>query len=269
MGVLPGEGKLPVGRWYAYGWGGGMLPDARRIASRYFRAASIYDLDQYLRKDEADRGLELALGYSDAFDAWVRRTYALGETGEDTIDEILEGDSALNLYAYLDDLDASILEGFYKSLSWERDLRGDLAYAPSWYLMEKPKDFHGSLIHFTDHPEAVARQGFRVGEPDPSRLSLTRHLDDHGGGEGFNFAYDVEDWERYAPKAKGGLRYGQGAVVFNANGTKVWHKGDQEPQVIFWGSDAEDLNAIVQTPEGWSVGGSLYATLPLAVAAVV
>jgi len=235
-------------------------------AAQTSRTASyrVDDLEDYLQSGAYDRGFELALGWGEEFKDWVQRTYRLGELDEE-LDEIIEGK-----IPYLDedlDLPPEVLEAWYASGQWERSVRGDLAYAPSWYLMAKPKSVHTKLIHFTNRPEAVASQGFKHGEPDKTRLSLTHHLEDSGSGAGFNFAYDVKDWEKYAKSSKGGFKYGTGAVVFHAQGLKVWHKGGREPQVIFWGPAAVGLVPIVRGPEGWMANGSTYPTLKEAVEA--
>ena len=68
--------------------------------------------------------------------------------------------------------------------------------------------------------------------------SPTRRLEDYQEKKGFNFAYDASEWVKYAKKSDGSYRYGGGAVVFRARGIKVWHEGDKEYQVIFWGPSA-------------------------------
>lgn len=73
------------------------------------------------------------------------------------------------------------------------------------------------------------------------KLGLTCHLSEfekkYGG---YNFAYTLSDFPKYAKKS-GGYKYGSEAVVFNASGIKVWHYGDEEPQVIFYGNTAKNI----------------------------
>jgi len=225
------------------------------------------DLEQYLDKDKAERGQELAYGFAEEFDDWVRATYEEGETDEWDIDDIIDGGSSLGLTLDLPDW---IWEAWYDSKAWERAVRADIAYAPSWYLMKRPRNFSGWLVHLTDHPEKVARAGFQLGVADPARLGLTRRLEDYQEKKGFNFAYDASEWMKYAKKSDGSYRYGGGAVVFRARGIKVWHEGDKEDQVIFWGPSARpgDMIPVVKREDGWMAEGRVYPSLEAAVESV-
>ena len=82
---------------------------------------------------------------------------------------------------------------------------------------------------------------------------------------GYNFAYDVERYDRYAHSNHGrGFKYGKEAVIFRASGMELWHYGDEEPQVIFYGNTAKSIIPITEGEEHqWAVksvktGRSLY-----------
>lgn len=117
---------------------------------------------------------------------------------------------------------------------------------PAWsYFDDNPTLVKNQwLIHFTDNADDIAKEGFKFGVDDMTKLGLTTHLgefDKKYGG--YNFAYLIHDFQRYA---KGNYRigkykYGKEAVVFNASGIKVWHYGDEEPQVIFYGNTARNI----------------------------
>ena len=232
---------------------------SRALTASVKRVASTDDLLYYLEAHEAARGEELALGFSEEFDAWVRETYEEGETDEDDLDEIIAGEDSRTLRLDLPDW---VWEEWYESRAWEPALRADFAYAPSWYLMSDPEPFTGLAVHFTDAPEKVASQGFLYGVRDKSRLGLTRHLDDYDARPGYNFAYDLKDWKKYARKSDGTYRYGQGAVVFPVKGVSVWHSGDKERQVIFWGPDVRSgITPVVKTKGGWESRGQVYGDL--------
>lgn len=117
---------------------------------------------------------------------------------------------------------------------------------PAWsYFDDKPTLIKNQwLIHFTDDADDIAKDGFRFGVDDMTKLGLTTHLgefDKKYGG--YNFAYLIHDFQRYAKGNyyRGKYKYGKEAVVFNASGIKVWHYGDEEPQVIFYGNTARNI----------------------------
>jgi len=117
---------------------------------------------------------------------------------------------------------------------------------PAWsYFDDKPQLIKNQwLIHFTDNADDIAKEGFKFGVDDMTKLGLTTHLgefDKKYGG--YNFAYLIHDFQRYAKGNyyRGKYKYGKEAVVFNASGIKVWHYGDEEPQVIFYGNTARNI----------------------------
>jgi hypothetical protein len=101
------------------------------------------------------------------------------------------------------------------------------------------------LVHLTDSADAIAREGFKYGVDDMTKLGLTCSLgefDKKYGG--YNFAYTLLDFKKYARRdytQGGGYKYGKEAVVFNASGIKLWHDGDKEYQVIFYGNTARNI----------------------------
>lgn len=117
---------------------------------------------------------------------------------------------------------------------------------PAWSYFESDPEIVKNqwLIHFTKDAESIAREGFKYGVDEMTKLGLTTHLgefDKKYGG--YNFAYLLKDFDRYG---RGGgwnqkYKYGKEAVVFRASGIKLWHHGDQEPQVIFYGNTAKDI----------------------------
>jgi hypothetical protein len=138
---------------------------------------------------------------------------------------------------------------------------------PAWSFFDNPRLVKNQwLIHFTDDAEGIARQGFKYGVDEIDKLALTTHLGEfekkYGG---YNFAYDVERYDRYAHSNHGrGFKYGKEAVIFRASGMELWHYGDEEPQVIFYGNTATSIIPITEGEEHqWAVksvktGRSLY-----------
>ena len=113
------------------------------------------------------------------------------------------------------------------------------------------------LIHFSDRASEICSDGFTTGVPvgDERMLGLSTQWTKQAKRGGYNFAYRVEDFARYGRDRHGhGWKYGSEAVVFQASGVKVWHHGDQEPQVIFIGNTARNLVHVFKDGNRWCVG---------------
>jgi len=96
------------------------------------------------------------------------------------------------------------------------------------------------LIHFSDSAVDIARSGFKRGASDVGDLGLTRGGD---GYPGYNFAFlsnRIEDSEKY----------GEDAVVFQSSGVHVFHIGDDENQIIFYGPDVKEIICIRKYKDG-------------------
>ena len=100
------------------------------------------------------------------------------------------------------------------------------------------------LIHFTDNPYDVWKEGFKYGTDDYERLGLTTsYKKTSKTGGTFAFAYSADNFDRYY-RNRHGFKYGTGAVVFQASGLYVRHDGDEEYQVIFDTSTAKNIMVI-------------------------
>lgn len=123
---------------------------------------------------------------------------------------------------------------------------------PAWTYFDRPILVKNQwLIHFTNDAQDIARDGFKYGVNDMTKLGLTTHFGEfekkYGG---YNFAFLLSDFERYGKSSYGSwtrsYKYGNEAVIFNASGIKVWHKGDEEYQVIFFGNTAKNIIPITR-----------------------
>lgn len=120
---------------------------------------------------------------------------------------------------------------------------------PSWSYMEFNSIVKNQwLIHFSDHSNNIYKeQKFKYGVDDLSKLGLTTHQPSYTKEKGgYNFAFDLNDYLTYGGNQKNGWKYGDSAVIFRASGIKVNHLTDKEPQVIFQGDTATNINKIVQ-----------------------
>jgi len=206
-------------------------------------------LKDYLTMSDADEGRELA-GYDiNYFTNWLR-DYGSIDMSDEQLDMLNEED-----FYDIDSLHLSndVFEEFFESASSKLTAYAD---APSFLFMNFESIIRNQwLIHFTDNAFSVSVEGFTSGIQDMQNLGLTVHLPSavkQVGG--YNFAYDIDDFERYGRSADG-WKYGSEIVMFRASGIKVHHFGDEEPQVIFWGSSANSFVPITENDYGkWQVG---------------
>lgn len=123
------------------------------------------------------------------------------------------------------------------------------------------------LVHFTNNAMKIAEEGFVHGVADPKKLGLTVFIPAAEKTGGFNFAYEASDkrFIKVAQRGWHGWRFGEEAVVFRANGIRVWHRTDEQSEVVFWGKSAHDRVALKVLPEdGWCVlsrgGRTMFAS---------
>lgn len=118
---------------------------------------------------------------------------------------------------------------------------------PAWSFFSEGKLVKNKwLIHFTNEPWSIAKNGFTHGVSEIEKLGLTTHFGEfekkYGG---YNFAFRAEIYQHYA-RGRHGYKYGQEAVMFIGSGIEVYHHGDEEPQVIFWGKNAKYIVPITK-----------------------
>lgn len=135
------------------------------------------------------------------------------------------------------------------------------AELPAWsYFDENPKLAKNQwLVHFTNNADDIASQGFKYGVSDMTKLGLTTSLGEfekkYGG---YNFAYKLSDFRRYGYVRHDRYKYGKEAVIFRASGLELWHHGDQEPQIIFYGNTAKD---IIPITKGENFAWAIYSKI--------
>jgi hypothetical protein len=158
-------------------------------------------------------------------------------------------EDTIELMTWLQNNDREVYDSFSEYL-YEKIQNNELPISdseyPAWsYFDDSPKLVKNQwLIHFTDNANEIARDGFKFGVDEMTKLGLTTQLgefDKKYGG--YNFAYLLSDFPKYAMGnySRGLYKYGKEVVVFNASGIKVWHHGDEEPQVIFYGNTATNI----------------------------
>ena len=210
-----------------------------RVITAATKVASPEDLDvlkSELTLTPAQQGEELARNYTHDFREFIK----------DQHPELAEH-LAFDEDDYLDDYSAfppDVLTEFREDYGSEYASHAD---APTFLTVEFVRDVKDDwLVHFTDHANAIAHQGFKYGVDDPRMLALTTHLTDNAKQRGgYNFAFEADD----ASHLRQGKKYGKQFVVFKASGIMTFHYGDNQRQVIFWGADAHDIVPVIKSSE--------------------
>lgn len=115
------------------------------------------------------------------------------------------------------------------------------------------------LIHFTRHSESIRNNGFTKGVYSDwdYRSTLLATPFTHFGyedEEGYNFAYSLQGNDYLNTESHlEDYVYGYECVIFQASGVEVYHHGDKDKQVIFWGPSAKNIIAIQKENECWYI----------------
>ena len=170
-----------------------------------------------------------------------------------------EFEGALEKYGEDDWYDEDVVDWFVSILS-EYGLLGkfidffqqDVSYIewPSWIVMSSPRLVKNEwCIHFGEDSDSIAREGFTHGTDDLEKLGYTRRDASKMNLPGYNFAYPV-----YYNRIN--TDYGSEAVLFQTSGVEIYHDGDCEHQVVFWGPYAKNFIPIKQAYGEWYVYGN-------------
>lgn len=128
-------------------------------------------------------------------------------------------------------------------------------YQPAYMHMDfKRISKPGWLVHFTSDPYSIRRHGFLYGHPVEygyEGLALTTWKQNRKTGAGFNFAFEA--FTKGADIAASSAKYGKHCVIFWSAGVEVYHYGDSEYQVLFWGPSVNKsmIFAIYNGDNGW------------------
>jgi len=129
---------------------------------------------------------------------------------------------------------------------------------PTWYF-KSPHEYHYKekssvknswIIHFTDHPDQIAKNGFTKGRTQFAAIGLTvvGKIADNVSGDlnfgGLNFGFFVNPNEKFTYSSLS-QKYGRGAVLFQSLATNFFHEGDGEEQAVFYGPSVNPNNIIL------------------------
>ena len=121
---------------------------------------------------------------------------------------------------------------------------------PSWITMDFNRVVKNEwCIHFGSDSDSISREGFTGGTPDINHLAYTNAgMQKHQAG--YNFAFAIDD------RSVDYNQYGDEAVIFRTSGVEVYHNGDGQNQVVFWGPNVKNFIPIHQDNGDWVVYGA-------------
>lgn len=120
---------------------------------------------------------------------------------------------------------------------------------PSWCTMYFNRIVKNEwCIHFGSDSENIAREGFTGGTPEIEHLAYT-NAGQQKPYAGYDFAFLIND------RSVDYNEYGDEAVIFRTSGIEVFHYGDNQNQVVFWGPNVKSFIPIHQEDGDWVVYG--------------
>lgn len=137
---------------------------------------------------------------------------------------------------------ARFAENFIKYVSQNGDTE-----VPLFVVADYNRDIKNEwLIHMTDNLQGISHEGFNIGVSiDELAYTPGRGTTKYKYGPGYNFAFTADDaW--YAERSG----YGECCILFQASGVQIYHYGDNEHQVIFYGPSARNLIFIYEEEYG-------------------
>lgn len=154
--------------------------------------------------------------------------------------------------------DESLVEMFLNMLE-ENNLCGhfvsemqnivDYYELPSWCTMDFNRIVKNEwCIHFGSDSESIAKEGFTGGTPEIEHLAYT-NAGAQKSSAGYDFAFLIND------RSVDYNEYGDEAVIFRTSGVEIYHYGDNQNQVVFWGPNVKNFIPIHQDNGDWVVYG--------------
>jgi len=220
-----------------------ILKEVEESILKEYVSNPILDLKRYLNMSNREQKEDLVNHNSYLVTKWINKERKY----DSNLTSILNQDD----YEIIDQLKAEFPEDYTDFLDWSySELTNNPTKVseiiPAWYAMKYKNIVKNQwLIHFSDNADDIwTGQKFKYGLDDLYNLGYSSNFSQEAKKYGgYNFSYDINDFSKYGRSGftQGKWKYGNEAVMFRASGVKVWHWGDDEPQVIFWGATATDI----------------------------
>lgn len=224
----------------------------KKALNEYLDKDYMVPLKKFLAMDDAEKAWECAGRLP-----WLFRDYLENNNGVyETIEQMVEQDKVPEDILQWDDYEMAealseyfktdlkpFCEDFIQYVSYHGDTE-----VPLFCVADFRREVHNEwLVHMTssDNIPGLYKEGFSYGV-DIDNLAYTPGIGttNYKYGAGYDFAFDADD---ASVAEKSG--YGDCAVLFQASGIQIYHWGDQQYQVIFYGPSARNLIFLFQDDE--------------------
>lgn len=228
----------------------------RRYLKEYLDKDWMVPLKRFMHMDDTEKAIQCAYVMPMMFKRWVENNDEVLSTLEEMIEneEIRPDILDLDYYEfdeYADEIFKGRLNEYaedfveYVSSSGDRDM-------PLFCAAAYQRDIYNEwLIHMTNNLSGIANEGFNVGVTiDELAYTPATGTTDCKYGPGYNFAFEADD--AYTAEHS---NYGKYCVLFQGSGIMIWHYGDEQDQVIFYGPSAKNLIIITPNEENgeWEI----------------
>lgn len=224
----------------------------KKALNEYLDKDYMVPLKKFLAMDDAEKAWECAGKLP-----WLLRDYLeSNKNAYETIEHMIEQDKVPEDILQWDDYEMAealseyfetdlkpFCEDFIQYVSYHGDTE-----VPLFCAADFRREVHNEwLVHMTSSSNipGLYKEGFSYGV-DIDNLAYTPGIGttNYKYGAGYDFAFDADD---ASVAEKSG--YGDCAVLFQASGIQIYHWGDEQYQVIFYGPSARNLIFLFQDNE--------------------
>lgn len=150
--------------------------------------------------------------------------------------ELVKDEDIIYDYEFIERVTNAIVDNdLTEAFIYYLQVSGNEYELPSWLYMEFNRVVKNEwCIHFGNDSESIARKGFTKGTEEIECLAFTTAVREKRG-PGYDFAFPLGE------KDIDHNYYGNEAVIFQTSGVEIYHNGDSQNQVVFWGPNAKNF----------------------------
>ena len=224
----------------------------KQVLKEYLDKDYMMPLRKYMAMDETDQAWECACRQPYLFMDYIKNNSEV----LDVVENLVEQDKVPEDILQWDDYEAAETLSEYFKTDLKPFCEDFIQYVtrsgetevPLFCAADFRREVHNEwLVHMTSSSNipGLYKEGFSYGV-DIDNLAYTPGIGTtkYKYGAGYDFAFEADD----ASVAENS-QYGDCAVLFQASGIQIYHWGDQQYQVIFYGPSARNLIFLFQDDE--------------------
>ena len=227
------------------------ITESKEIIKEYLEKDNNLPLYKYFKwastASSCEKARDLAYSCSYYINEYIRKIYYKYSEFENLLndDEFdYEDDSLVEMFLNMLE-DNNLCDHFVS----EMQNIVDYYELPAWCTMDFNRIVKNEwCIHFGSDSEKIAREGFTGGTPEIENLAYT-NAGAQKTSAGYDFAFLIND------RSVDYNGYGDEAVIFRTSGIEIYHYGDNQNQVLFWGPNVKSFIPIHQDNGDWVVYG--------------